>query len=204
MISEEILHKHNADTFREIEIQDHTEKNSFFYSKSPFSPKAGSVPEVPDLKIIPISQKDIKFNQVIHFARYVKWFALFEFLMTFTYILITVLFLLALLICPVLGFFAGKNLNKCLGVFYLVYLILSVLLRIILIATFKNLSFIVVGTFVIVTNLAAIRYVSKFLNLLKIVSEEEKNDLLILQNGIPDRKNDDQSGEMHADMYSPN
>ena len=113
-----------------------------------------------------------------------------EFFLIFTYIIVGALFLLVLLFIPVLGFIAGKKLNKCLTIFYLGYLMLSILVRIILIVAYKNVIFIVIGTLVIVSNLIAIRYLIKFLSLLKSLTDQEKTELLILQNGVPSRKSD--------------
>jgi hypothetical protein len=111
-----------------------------------------------------------------------------EFLMIFTYLILGLPFLLFLLILPILGYLSAKKIWKALGVVYLIYLISSVLLRIILIVAFRNLIFIVVGSIVVLFNLICIRYVIKFLKVTKELNDLERAELLILQNGVPLRR----------------
>ena len=66
MNTEEIFHKHNEDSFREIEIQDHSDGNNIIYvPNSSFSPKSGAQPDMSKdsylNNIIPICERDIKF-----------------------------------------------------------------------------------------------------------------------------------------------
>lgn len=190
MNTEEAKEKHNPDSFQEIEIQDFSNRQSMVYiPNNAYFPASIQVPKDPQPTIIiPINDRDIKFNQIMHFAKFVRWVALLEFCMVFTYLIIGAVFLLSLLFIPFLGFLGGKKLNKCLSVFYLIYLILSVLLRIILMAAEGNVAFIVVGTFVLVSNLIAVRYLVKFVKMLKFLSPQERDELLILVNGASNKK----------------
>ncbi|OMJ92931.1 hypothetical protein SteCoe_4140 [Stentor coeruleus] len=192
MNTEEMFQKPNEESFKEIIIQDNSEsKNIIYIPNNNFSCKPIQGDQAIDpqtTSIIPICERDLKFTQVIHFAKFMKWMSLLEFLMVFTYIIPGTIFLLVLLFVPVLGFIAAKKLHKCLGITYLVYLMLSILLRVILMVATGNLIFIIVGTLIIVSNLIAIRYLVKLLKIIKSLSDLEKRELLILQNGIPMRK----------------
>ena len=86
----------------------------------------------------------------------------------------------------------------------MIYLILSILLRITLMVAIWDIVFIVVGTFIIVSNVIAIRFLTKFLNLLKKLEEHERSELLILQNGIPNRKSEDIIPPRQSNFYEPN
>lgn len=204
MISEEIIQKRSEDSFQEIEIQENSRENRVgYFQPDNYNPKSSNFPNDPMVpytaEIIPISERDVKFNQVIHFGRFFKWVCVIEFLMIFTYLIIGAIFLLVLLFTPVLGFIGAKKLNRCLSVFYLGYVLLSILLRLILVVAYGNIAFIVVGSLVIVSNLVGIRYVISFIKVLRMLNFQEKKELLILQNGVPNRNNDILKSQNHYD-----
>jgi hypothetical protein len=188
MQADEIIHRPHEDSFKEIEIQDMSDGNNIIYIPRGSLKQDIAVPALNSVQIVAISERDIKFSQVIQFGKFVKWVSMIEFLMIFTYLILGLPFLLFLLILPILGYLSAKKIWKALGVVYLIYLISSVLLRIILIVAFRNLIFIVVGSIVVLFNLICIRYVIKFLKVTKELNDLERAELLILQNGVPLRR----------------
>lgn len=185
---DDMLHRQHEDSFKEIEIQDMSDGNNIIYIPRKSLKQDNAVPALSSVQIVAISDKDIKFSQVIQFGKFVKWVSIIEFLMIFTYLIIGLAFLLFLLVLPILGFMSVKKLWKSLGVVYLIYLIGSILLRIILIVAFGNLIFIVIGSIIVVFNLVCVRYVVKFLKVTKELNESERSELLILQNGVPSNR----------------
>ena len=189
MNTDEIIYRNHEDSFKEIEIRDMADGRNIVYVPNEKFKQSDKVmtPSLNSVAIVAICERDVKFSQVIQFGKFVKWVSIIEFFIILTYLILGLAFLLILFIFPVLGFFAAKKIYKPLGVVYLMYLIASVIIRLILIVYFTNLAFIIVGSFIIVFNIICIRYLVKFLKVLKELSPEDRAELLVLQNGVPSR-----------------
>lgn len=191
MNTDEIIYRNHEDSFKEIEIRDMADGRNVVYVANDNVKQSDKVmtPSLNSVAIVAICERDVKFSQVIQFGKFVKWVSIIEFFMIFTYLILGLPFLLILLIFPIIGFFAAKKIYKPLGVVYLMYLLASVIVRLILMVYLMNLAFIIVGSFIIVFNSICIRYLVKFLKILKELSPEDRAELLVLQNGVPMRRN---------------
>lgn len=191
MNTEELVYRNNEDSFKEIEIRDLADGKNIEYvpNGKPKNSEIVMSPTLNSVAIVAICERDVKFSQVIQFGKFLRWVSAIEFFTVFTYLILGLVFFLFLLVFPILGFFAAKKIYKPFGVVYLMYLIGSILLRIILMATFAYLPFIIVGSFAVVFNLICIRFLVRFLKIVKELSPEDRAELLILQNGVPARRN---------------
>lgn len=190
MNTEDLAYRNNEDSFKEIEIRDMADGKHIEYviNEKAKTKELVISPTLNSVAIVAICERDVKFGQVIQFGKFLKWVSAIEFFTIFTYLILGLAFFLFLLVFPILGFFGARKIYKPFGVVYLMYLIGSVLLRIILMATFAYIPFIIIGCFAVVFNLICIRFLVRFLKVVKDLSPEEREELLILQNGVPARR----------------
>jgi hypothetical protein len=92
------------------------------------------------------------------------------------YILIYFFWLLILLPLPILGYCAGYYLSRCLAVAYLIFEILMIALRVVFMAMFPSIAFIVLCTLAIIFELVIIGIIIWFIYLVGQLTPEEIED----------------------------
>lgn len=130
-----------------------------------------------------ISPQDEKFLRILHFARFVRWMAVFDCIIIFLFILGGLIFLLILVPLPIMGYFSGRYLNRHLAMAYMVFIVLIIALRIAVMAIVDYLAFYILTIIVILIELIILRYVLIFFKLLGTISLDERRQLLTIQNG---------------------
>lgn len=130
-----------------------------------------------------ISPQDQKFNRILHFARFVRWMAVFDCIIIFLFILGGLIFLLILVPLPVMGFFAGRYLSRPLSVAYAAFIVIIIALRIAIMAIMDDIVFYILSVIVIMIELIILRYVIVFFRLLRGITLDERKQLLTIQNG---------------------
>ena len=85
------------------------------------------------------------------------------------------------------GFLAGRKLNWKFGIAYLIYLILSIFLRIVLIALFEEFAiFAILGVFIVLFEIVIIYITVRFILMVKKLTDEERQLLLNIMNSNAD------------------
>ncbi|CAG9319610.1 unnamed protein product [Blepharisma stoltei] len=204
---------HDED-FKEIEIEDQSSpsrpsliyipksvssslNNNFQTNESaPRTPQQLSTP-----MIIPISERDLKFTQCIRYAKFIRIMSILESLFTFIFLIAPdgMKFLMFLIIVPVIGFLAGRYYKIWLAVTYLVYIVLLAIVRIILMAILYDALLTTLEVLVIVIDILVGRILWKFIAALRMLTESERRDLRILQNGVKKGSHMQQ----HTDQFGP-
>lgn len=130
------------------------------------------------------SGREIKFNTIRHYAKIVKTMSVIDLLLMLLFLIGGVFYLVILMPLPIAGYLAGYKLNRncCIG--YMVFLVCIVAIRIAFIVVIGRLIYTLVQTAIILMELGVLRFVFVFYKMLGILSQQERQELLIVQHSI--------------------
>lgn len=203
-------------SFNEIVIQDSApkiEKRDILVPQanhSGFQPVPDNSPIKVSLppSVQPLSERNQRYNQVLNYSRYIKFFALLDFLLDILFIVTGEYWLLISLVFPILGYLAGKKLSKWYTLGYLAYLVGVIVLRFVSMFLTDIVAYIILECLFVLIDLVVIYVVVKFFLMLRSLTPSERGELLLLQNGVPQSRdnfqnmNSDRNQSEAAQKYS--
>ena len=168
---------------QEYEVYSGANPNRDSYGPPPPSHFMGSAMSYQPPMVIPITQRDVKFQNVLRFSRFVKWMSIVDSVICLLFIF-GLFPLMILIFLPIMGFLSSQKLNRKLAIGYLVCLAVIAILRLLLAIFAYYWFFRILQILIIIFEIVVARYVLKFYSLLGTLTEQERQELLILQNGI--------------------
>lgn len=134
--------------------------------------------------VVTLNEREIRFGKVIRQAKGARWLAIANFLAVFLYLIALLYPCLVLLAFPALGYFAGRKLHRVLALCYLLYLLMTLLLRVVLIAIIHLPSFQGVQGALLLANVFEICFYVRFFRTLGTLTISEHEEILVQQNGV--------------------
>jgi hypothetical protein len=134
--------------------------------------------------VVPLNERDVRFGIVLRQAKVARWFAVLDCLAVFLYLIALLYPCLVLLPGSLLGYCAGRRLNRVLALCQLLYLTLTFLLRVVLCFVIRLPAFQIVQGFLVVANVAEVFVFVRYFRSLGTLSPAERGELLVQQNGV--------------------
>lgn len=100
--------------------------------------------------------------------------AIFDCLLVLIFIASGLYPLIILIPLPIMGYFAGRNLSRCLLIAYMIFIILMIIFRAILVLVIDYVLFTILTIFVIIMEIVFFGYCIKLFKLLRTISEDER------------------------------
>jgi hypothetical protein len=134
--------------------------------------------------VVPLNEREVRFGKILRQAKVVRWFAIFDCLAVFLYLIALLYPCLVLLPASLLGYCAGKRLHRVLALCQLLYLTVTLLLRVVLCLVIQFPAFQVVQALLVIANVAEVFVFARYFRSLGTLSPAERGELLVQQNGV--------------------
>ena len=125
-----------------------------------------------------------KYNLILKLANTMQVISVIDLIFVLFFIGGELYFMLWMIIFPIIGFFAGRNISFSLACTFLIYLVLAWIVRWILAGVFNQTIIWILQIIAIIFGLLEIYYCVRYVLILKQMSLKEKEELLITKHGV--------------------
>ena len=127
------------------------------------------------LETVPVDPLDQKRINIVRYARLMIWLAMIDFVLLFIFLFAGVIFLMFLIffLMALSGWIAGRMVNRCWAIVYMISIIVLIIFRIVLMVVFFDIALLVLTLLFCAFDIYICTMIIRYIRMLTGVSQNE-------------------------------